>query len=219
MGKRPGNRKIFTSLKEFFELAYWKYARLIDSKLNNSHYNHFYTKYFSLTEEDYRGRTILDIGCGPRGSLEWADMCRERVGLDPLADKYMKMGARDHQMTYKKGYAEEIPFPDDYFDFVTTFNSIDHVESLQEFCSEIKRVLKPGGIFLLAVNIHEKPTLTKPQTLRWNFITRYFPSFSVHQEIYLENKVNNRIYTNMRLNRNVDSRKASNGVLVAKLVK
>ena len=219
MGKRPGKRKIFTSVKEFFELSYWKYARLLDGKLNNAHYKHFYTKYFSLSEKDYIDKKILDIGCGPRGSLEWADMCAERIGLDPLADKYLRMGAKNHNMKYVKAYAEHIPFPDNYFDFVTSFNSIDHVENMTESCSEIKRVLKPGGIFLLAVNIHDKPTLTEPQILRWNFITKHFPKMSVHQEKYLAGKVTNRIYTNMRLNKNVDNRKVSTGVLVAKLKK
>ena len=30
-----------------------------------------------------------DIGCGPRGSLEWATMAAERVGLDPPVNKYL----------------------------------------------------------------------------------------------------------------------------------
>ena len=65
MGSKPGNKKIFTPVKEFFELCYWKYARMIDKHLNNSHYKHFYTKYFALSEEDYQDKVILDIGCGP----------------------------------------------------------------------------------------------------------------------------------------------------------
>ena len=219
MRSKHGKRKLFTPMKEFFELAYWKYTKMIDKHLSNSHYKHFYTKYFSLSEEDYKDKVILDIGCGPRGSLEWADMTKERIGLDPLADKYLKMGGKKHKMTYVQAYAEKIPFPDNHFNFVSSFNSLDHVEDLKASCSEIKRVLKPGGIFLLAVDVHPTPTITEPQTIRWNFITRNFHDFSVLQEKYLKNKVKNRIYTNMRLNRNIDNRKASKGVLVAKLRK
>jgi len=54
----------------------------------------------------------LDIGCGPRGSLEWADMTKERYGLDPLANEYLKLGADKHKMKYVASGAEKIPFED-----------------------------------------------------------------------------------------------------------
>ena len=40
-------------------------------------------KYFNLDKSFYKNKRILDVGCGPRGSLEWDDMALERVGLDP----------------------------------------------------------------------------------------------------------------------------------------
>jgi len=46
--------------------------------------------YFGLSKDFYKGKKILDIGCGPRGSLEWADMTLERVGLDPPGRKILK---------------------------------------------------------------------------------------------------------------------------------
>ena len=100
----------FLKVKEFFELYYWKYKKTKEKQLGNSHYKFFFTTYFSLDEKFYRDKTVLDIGCGPRGSLEWANMAKERIGLDPLADKYLKLGAENHQMTYVNGYTEELPF-------------------------------------------------------------------------------------------------------------
>jgi hypothetical protein len=71
--------------KERHEMEYWKSRVAAEGRLKNGHYLELYTSHFGLEPEFYRGKRILDIGCGPRGSLEWADMAAERIGLDPLA--------------------------------------------------------------------------------------------------------------------------------------
>jgi len=208
-----------SSFKEFFELCYWKTVKLFSKNLsNNSHYKYFYTENFSIPEEFYENKSILDIGCGPRGSLEWADMAKERIGMDPLADQYLKMGAREHKMTYLRAYVEDIPFPDNYFDVICSFNSLDHVENMELACKEIRRVLKPGGLFLLLVDIHTKPTLTEPQTMNWNFIGEFFPDFEILEEKHLERTETYRIYTNVRNAKPVND-DLVRGVLTAKLRK
>lgn len=207
------------SFKEIFELSYWKVVKLFSKELNdNSHYKHFYTSNFSLSEEFYNDKIILDIGCGPRGSLEWADMVKERIGIDPLADQYLKMGAKEHKMSYLKAYVEDIPFPDNYFDIISSFNSLDHVENMELACREISRTLKPDGLFLLLVDIHTRPTLTEPQTMNWNFIRDYFPEFEILEEKHLERTKTYRIYTNVRNSKLVDEN-STRGVLTAKLKK
>src|SRR4029079_10710133 len=101
----------------------------------------FYTSHFGLSASDYAGKRILDIGCGPRGSLEWADMTAERVGLDPLADEYLKLGAKNHKMSYVAAPSEKIPFPDGHFDVVCSFNSLDHVDDIPTTINKIIRVV------------------------------------------------------------------------------
>ncbi|WP_395807635.1 class I SAM-dependent methyltransferase [Daejeonella sp.] len=207
------------SFKEFFELGYWKIVKLLSKNLNNnSHYKYFYTSNFALSEEFYKDKIILDIGCGPRGSLEWAEMAKERIGLDPLAEQYIKMGAKDHKMTYIKAYVENIPFPDNYFDVICSFNSLDHVDNLETACKEIKRTLKKNGLFLLMVDIHTLPTLTEPQTMSWNFINEQFPEFEIIEEKHLERTETYKIYTNVRNSKPVDD-SSKKGVLTAKIKK
>lgn len=207
------------SFKEFFELCYWKTVKLFSKSLTkNSHYKYFYTDNFSIPEEFYKDKTILDIGCGPRGSLEWADMAKERIGMDPLAEQYLKMGAKEHKMSYVKAYVENIPFPDNYFDVICSFNSLDHVENMEHACKEIKRTLKNDGLFLLLVDIHTMPTLTEPQTMNWNFIGEYFPEFEVLEEKHLERTETYKIYSNVR-NSKAAKDGAVTGVLTAKLRK
>ncbi len=162
-------------LKERLELLYWKLRKYAEGELSNDHYVQFYTSYFGLTKEDYVGKQILDIGCGPRGSLEWVADQAISYGLDPLADKYLKMGAQKHTMNYVKGVSESIPFEDNVMDIVCSFNSLDHVDNVSKSIQEIIRVTKSGGYFLLIVDIHEQATLTEPSTFSWNIVQQFEP--------------------------------------------
>jgi ubiquinone/menaquinone biosynthesis C-methylase UbiE len=149
-------------VKERAELSFWRSRHANEQVLRNDHYRFFYIDFFELSEEDYRGCRLLDIGCGPRGSLEWADMALERVGLDPLVDRYRDLGISNHRMSYCKAPVEAIPYAEEYFDRVISFNSLDHVDNLFRALSEISRVTKPGGMFLLIVEVNHVPTATEP---------------------------------------------------------
>lgn len=208
---------LFSSFKEFMEISFWRYKKRKEGKLSNSHYKDFYTSYFSLNESFYDNKRILDIGCGPRGSLEWANTTKERIGLDPLANKYLKLGANNHKMKYVQAYSENIPFANEYFDVVCSFNSLDHVEDLKQSVSEIKRVLKKDGLFLLIVDIHNYPTPTEPQSLKWNFIKTFFNEFEILMEEHFQNTKPGKIYSNAR--NKIPIINSKNGLLVAKLKK
>jgi SAM-dependent methyltransferase len=121
-----------SSEKHSAEMAYWKQMHFENQGvLRNAHYKYFYTEYFAIAPEEYADRAILDIGCGPRGSLEWADNAKERVGLDPLVNQYRSLGINAHRMSYVCAPSEKIPFPEQYFDFVFSFNSLDHVDNVE----------------------------------------------------------------------------------------
>ena len=144
------------------EIDFWADRAASEGTLSHDHYREFYTSYFGLTEEDYRGRKVLDVGCGPRGSLEWASMATERVGLDPLVGQYRALGIDRHAMQYVEAPAEKMPFEAGRFDIVTSFNSLDHVDDLAEALGEVHRVLKTGGRFLLITEVNHAPTPTEP---------------------------------------------------------
>jgi ubiquinone/menaquinone biosynthesis C-methylase UbiE len=101
------------------ELDFWRgLFKLESGTLWNGHFEPLLTGVYGLTRNDYCGKKILDVGCGPCGSLEWATMAAERVGIDPLARKYMKLGAAKHAMSYVAAPSERIPFSNGYFDIV-----------------------------------------------------------------------------------------------------
>ncbi|MEL7047574.1 MAG: class I SAM-dependent methyltransferase [Pseudomonadota bacterium] len=155
-----------TQFKEMNEMLFWRKHKLKQgNELYNGHMNHFFTEHFGIEPSYYSGKRILDVGCGPVGTLEWATDAAERVGLDPLADKYVKLTGGKHAMRYVKSGSEDIPFEDGHFDIVTTFNSLDHVEDVDQTISELCRVLRPGGDLLLIVEINHEPTITEPHFL------------------------------------------------------
>ncbi len=169
--------------KEYHELRYWRGVTAPiardRAKLEHerAHYEFFFTTFFGLSTDDYAGAAVLDIGCGPCGSLEWANCARERVGLDPLADRYRKLVEDNQAMTYCAASSEAIPYPDGHFDSVSTFNSLDHVDDVAATVREIKRVTAPAGRILLIVEIGHAPTPTEPHSLDENVVGLFAPEF------------------------------------------
>lgn len=174
--------------KHRHEFTYWRIRKLTEKQLSHSHYEHFYTTHFGFDREFYTGKRVLDIGCGPRGSLEWATMSKERVGLDPLADMYKTLGANKHGMQYSNAHSEEIPFPDGHFDIVCSFNSLDHVDVLERTIQEIIRVIAPGGYFLLLSELNHDPTPYEPIVFSWDIGKRFSPFLKVLEERYYEKR-------------------------------
>lgn len=180
--KRSPKNKLPSKWKEFHELMYWKSKKRKEETLTNNHYEKFYTRHFNITPEFYTNKVLLDIGCGPRGSLEWADMAARRIGLDTLANKYLELGAVKHKMEYLNAGAESIPLEDGACDAIFAFNALDHVEDVNKSIQEIKRCLKKGGIFLLIVEVNHKPTICEPHNLSpQNIIEAFSPHFEWQQ--------------------------------------
>lgn len=174
-----------TRSKYAAELRYWK-GKAKDGPLGNVGYVYLFTEVFGLDKEFYRDKKILDIGCGPRGSLEWADVASETVGLDPLADSYEKLGTGRHRMKYVKAFSEAMPFPDGYFDVVSSMNSLDHVDDLDKTIGEIIRVTAPGGSFLLIVDVNHPATRCEPVTFSWDITGRFCPPMKLVDEKHYE---------------------------------
>ena len=100
---------------------------------------------------------ILEIGSGPIGIvtfLGWG----ERFAIDPLEDFYRQSSTlttlRKPEVTYTKGTAEHLPYPDSFFSLVIIDNVIDHTHAPLMVLQEIHRVLEKQGLLYLAVNVH-----------------------------------------------------------------
>lgn len=184
--------------KEFNELGYWEKRKKEEGELSNRHYEYFYTHYFGIDRSFYDGKVILDIGCGPRGSLEWASMAERRMGLDPLANEYGELGANKHQMEYIGAPSEQIPLKDSECDAVFSFNSLDHVLDVNQSIKEIKRVTRPGGIFLLLVEVNHPPTACEPHEITPKLLIDAFGPEFASESVQVSKPVSGGMYQSLR---------------------
>jgi ubiquinone/menaquinone biosynthesis C-methylase UbiE len=138
---------------------------------------------------------VLDIGCGPRGSLDWATTAGERIGLDPLAADYTRLNGRRGGTSFVTGVAEAIPFPDRHFDIVATFNSLDHVDDFDKAVAEISRVTRPGGVLLILTDVAHAPTFAEPQNLSWEVLERFRDDWDVVREQHFLKVRDNMMHT------------------------
>lgn len=103
---------------------------------------------------------VLDVGCGISSVLHYVP--GRRFGIDPLAHEYVKLYAYPSDIEIRRSQGERIPFPGGFFDVVFCTNVLDHVASPDATLAEIRRVLKPVGRFVLAVEVFPKRIVRDP---------------------------------------------------------
>ena len=107
------------------------------------------------------GWTILDIGCGGGATLKrLLERSRDAqvYGIDISEEsvaKARKVNAKelDKQVFVCQGSAEKLPYEDNKFDLVTAVETVYFWPNLPGCLQEVNRVLKPGGRFVIMVEV------------------------------------------------------------------
>lgn len=96
-----------------------------------------------------RSGRLLDIGCGTYPFFLAHTSFREKVGLDHAVEKIDDDSLT--LMTYDLHRETTLPFEDSFFNVVTMLAVFEHIEPkrLAGVLAEIRRVLKPGGRYIL----------------------------------------------------------------------
>jgi len=97
-----------------------------------------------------RGGRILDIGCGPEPIFLFHTRFKYKYGLDAFDEADTPKGHIVYsRMDLEKN--ERLPFEDCFFDVVAMLAVIEHVSPVQlpALLKEIRRILKPGGRFII----------------------------------------------------------------------
>ncbi len=112
------------------------------------------------TEEEHRARyvwassqvggRVLDVACGTGHGSELLAVRCEVVGLDRDASAVARARLRAPQADFRVATIPPIPFEDGCFDAATSFETLEHIADDGRFVSELRRVVRPGG--LLAVS-------------------------------------------------------------------
>lgn len=99
------------------------------------------------------GRHVLDAGCGPGRMMPVLAGLGCRVEGVDLSPGMIRRARRDHPpFPAQVGSISDLPFPAGSFDGVFSwYSTIHHPDSdLSRIFSEVHRVLRPGGLFLVA---------------------------------------------------------------------
>lgn len=99
---------------------------------------------------------ILDIGCGGGININrMAKHAKKVYGVDYSMDSVKVSREVNRQEIYDgkvevvHGDVQSLPFDDETFDIVTAFETVYFWPNIEKCFGEVKRVLKPGGIFLI----------------------------------------------------------------------
>lgn len=124
-----------------------------------------------VREFNISGETrILDFGCGT-GNFTCALQAvtnAEIYGLDPSAGMLEKAKAKGSMVQFVQGSHSDIPFPEEYFDFIYMTDVVHHVPDLDSMFQQFQRVLKDGGQVCIVTESHAQ--------LETRYWARYFPA-------------------------------------------
>lgn len=101
--------------------------------------------------------SVLDVGCGPAGAFIILDQ-QQVHALDPLIDRYAQsfphFSPNDYPRVQFYNQTLEQYFPQIKYDMVLALNAINHVADLEVCFRRLAALLKPGGLLVLSVDVH-----------------------------------------------------------------
>ena len=102
------------------------------------------------TDAGPRPLRILDIGCGPGNTLRRLGRWGVTLGMDFSLDALVFARTRGAARVFS-GDSMALPIASESMDCVVALDNLEHVEDDEKALREIRRVLRPGGAFLLTV--------------------------------------------------------------------
>ncbi|MBQ6098438.1 MAG: class I SAM-dependent methyltransferase [Methanobrevibacter sp.] len=137
-------------------------------------------KHLNINSDDI----ILDVGCGGGINIKrMAKNAKKVYGID-YSEESVKLSKEVNKKLINEGKVEimnsnvkNLPFEDDTFDIVTAFETVYFWPDIEKCFGEVKRVLKPGGIFLIGT-----------ETNGSNNFMRFWKHF-IDMEMYDDNEI------------------------------
>ncbi len=128
-------------------------ARATRAQLARMYQRYYFAGGFS------EGKDVLEIACGSGQGLGYlARRSRSVVGID--IDERVLALARNYygdRIEIRQMDAEALSFPEGSFDVVVHFEAIYYLPRPERFASEVRRVLRPGGVLVLCTTNKDLP--------------------------------------------------------------
>jgi ubiquinone/menaquinone biosynthesis C-methylase UbiE len=131
------------------------------------------------------GKEGVEIGIGSGIFAEKLDI---KFGIDP-SEKMLNY-ATQRNLKVKKGFAENLPYPDNSFDFATFITSICFVDNPEKAIKEAHRIIKDKGDIIIAF-IDKESSLGKSLELE-----KEVSKFYSHAKFYSVSELTSMIVNN-----------------------
>ena len=145
---------------EYFDWAFMNYGFDYNNKSNepplgdeDEEYRYCIQLYHHTVEKlAVQDKTVLEVGSGRGGGTSYIARYlspKKITGIDysKNAIKLCNRIHNEHNLEFVEGDAADLPMEDDSQDVVINVESSHCYPSIPQFLSEVKRVLKPGGLF------------------------------------------------------------------------
>jgi len=154
----------------------WKFAQRYAKSGNDDNlwWKEAFDNYKSIQNESFPN--VLEVGCGPHTNMRLILPLIKFQKIyfeDPLIHEYLKLRQQHRMLRYitystpvsvasltKKFNAtlfseqlEHLPLTDNSVDLCICINVLDHVEDAQQCLLQVRRVLKPGGVFIIGQDL------------------------------------------------------------------
>ena len=140
-----------------------------------------YRAVYKILKREVADKSVLDYGCGHgMHAVPIAHFGGRVTGVD-LSEESLKIArgraekeGLDNEIKFVAGDCEALPFADNTFDAITVGFGVRNFEDLKKGLTEMKRVLKPGG--MVAVLEFSKPTRFPVKQFYNFYFKRILPS-------------------------------------------
>ncbi len=125
-----------------------RYVSGVEGPIQHEHHHRYL-----LAASYCHGKDVLDIACGEGyGSCLLSTVANSVVGIDidPDTVAFAQRLYSNEKLQFKRGDAVAIDMPDQSLDVVVSFETIEHFAGQVEFVNEVRRVLRPNGLFIVS---------------------------------------------------------------------
>lgn len=109
---------------------------------------------YEFAERYVVGKDVLDISCGTGYGTHRLIKAgaKKIVGIDisPETVLYAQKRYFNDSVIFQTGSILSLDFADNSFDVVVSFETIEHVDLPEKALSELRRVLRPGGVLVIS---------------------------------------------------------------------